>query len=61
MQDNYSYPFDETWTQADIVTVIALYNAVEQAYESGVRRDEFLQKISLISTGGSHENGTKTT
>lgn len=44
MQDNYSYPFDETWTQADIVTVIALYNAVEQAYESGVKRDEFLQK-----------------
>jgi len=44
MQDNYSYPLDETWTQSEIVTVIALYNAVEKAYESGVKRDEFLQK-----------------
>lgn len=44
MQENYIYPLDEAWTQADIVTVIALYNAVEKAYESGVPRDEFLQK-----------------
>jgi uncharacterized protein YktA (UPF0223 family) len=44
MQDNYSYPLDETWSQEDIVTVIDLYNAVEKAYESGVKRDEFLQK-----------------
>jgi len=44
MQGNYSYPLDENWTQDDIVTVIDLYNEVEKAYESGVQRDEFLQK-----------------
>jgi Uncharacterized protein conserved in bacteria len=44
MQDNYSYPLDETWTQSEMVTVIDLYNAVEKAYESGIKRDEFLQK-----------------
>lgn len=44
MQDNYSYPLDEDWTQDEIVKVIELYNAVEKAYESGVNRDVFLQK-----------------
>ena len=44
MQENYSYPLDETWSESDIVTVIALYNAVEKVYESGIKRDEFLQK-----------------
>ncbi|MFH5810935.1 UPF0223 family protein [Companilactobacillus sp. FL22-1] len=44
MQENYSYPLDAAWSQSDIVTVIALYNAVEKAYEGGIKRDEFLQK-----------------
>jgi len=44
MQDNYSYPLDENWTQDEIVKVIDLYNMVEKAYESGVNREEFLQK-----------------
>lgn len=44
MQTNYSYPLNEDWTQKEIVTVIDLYNAVEKAYESGVVRDDFLQK-----------------
>lgn len=44
MQKNYSYPLNEAWTESDIVTVIDLYNAVETAYESGIKRDEFLQK-----------------
>jgi len=44
MQDSYSYPLDENWTQDEIVKVIDLYNMVEKAYESGVKREEFLQK-----------------
>jgi len=44
MQDNYSYPLEENWSQQEIVKVIDLYNAVEKAYESGVKSDEFLQK-----------------
>lgn len=41
---NYSYPLDETWSQDEIVKVIALYNAVEKAYESSIKSDDFLQK-----------------
>lgn len=41
---NYSYPLDETWSQDEIVKVIALYNAAEKAYESSIKSDEFLQK-----------------
>ena len=44
MQENYSYPLDESWSQAEMVTVIALYNAVESVYESGIKREDFLQK-----------------
>ncbi|WP_125762600.1 UPF0223 family protein [Companilactobacillus hulinensis] len=44
MQDNYSYPLNPDWTQDEIVDVIALYNAVETAYEHGIKREEFLQK-----------------
>ncbi|MCH4008403.1 UPF0223 family protein [Companilactobacillus sp.] len=44
MRDNYSYPLDEEWSNSDIVGVMALYNAVEKAYESGIKREDFLQK-----------------
>lgn len=44
MQENYSYPLNPNWTQDDIVKVIELYNAVETAYEHGIKREDFLQK-----------------
>lgn len=44
MQENYSYPLNSDWNQDDIVKVIALYNAVETAYEHGIKREDFLQK-----------------
>ncbi|MQS74920.1 UPF0223 family protein [Companilactobacillus halodurans] len=48
MRSNYSYPLDSSWSQEEIVTVIDLYNAVEKAYESGIAKDEFLQKYRLF-------------
>ncbi|WP_125566606.1 UPF0223 family protein [Companilactobacillus insicii] len=44
MQENYSYPLNSDWNQDEIVKVIALYNAVETAYERGINREDFLQK-----------------
>lgn len=44
MQENYSYPLNSDWNQDEIVKVIALYNAVEMAYEHGIKREDFLQK-----------------
>lgn len=39
----YNYPLDYTWSTDDIINVVALYNAVEQAYEKGIKKDEFLK------------------
>lgn len=32
------------WSDDDIVQVIALYNAVESAYETGIQKETFMQK-----------------
>lgn len=44
MRENYSYPLEPEWSNDDIVKVIDLYNAVEAAYEKGIKRETFLQK-----------------
>ncbi|WP_125712727.1 UPF0223 family protein [Companilactobacillus kedongensis] len=44
MHENYSYPLDEDWNNDEIITVMALYNAVESAYEHGIKREDFLNK-----------------
>ncbi|MGM9951774.1 MAG: UPF0223 family protein [Intestinibaculum porci] len=38
----YDYPLDPSWSIDEITTVIALYNAVEKAYEGGISRNEFM-------------------
>ena len=35
---DYNYPLDYTWSTEDIVDVVALYNAVEQAYLDAYRK-----------------------
>ena len=40
---DYNYPLDYTWSTEDILDVVALYNAVEQAYEKGISKDDFLK------------------
>ena len=38
----YNYPLDYTWSKDDILDVVSLYNAVEQAYEKGISKEDFL-------------------
>ena len=51
---DYNYPLDYTWSTQDIIDVMSLYNAVEQAYEQGISKDDFLkayrQFIKVVGT-----------
>lgn len=38
----YNYPLDYHWSTEEIIDVIALYNAVEKAYEEGISKEEFM-------------------
>ena len=35
----YSYPFSLEWSSQEIVDVIAFFQAIEKAYETGVKRE----------------------
>lgn len=39
---NYSYPIDPSWSTSEIETVITMLQAVEDAYEVGVNRQQVL-------------------
>lgn len=39
---DYNYPLDYRWSTEEIIDVMALYNAVEKAYEEGISKDEFM-------------------
>ena len=39
----YYYPLSPCWDTQDIIDVMALYNAVEKAYEEGISKDEFMK------------------
>ncbi len=47
---NYDYPFEVEWSQEEIVKVINLWNAVEAAYEKGIKKDEFMKKYREFKT-----------
>ncbi|WP_050635767.1 UPF0223 family protein [Candidatus Stoquefichus sp. SB1] len=38
----YDYPLDPYWSTQEIIDVMALYNAVEKAYEEGISKEEFM-------------------
>lgn len=40
----YSYPLELDWSKDDIIIVMELYNAVEQAYEKGIQKEDFINK-----------------
>ncbi|CZQ82293.1 Hypothetical protein Tpal_303 [Trichococcus palustris] len=59
---NYDYPFEVEWSQEEIVKVIKLWNAVEAAYEKGIKKAEFMRayrefKTVLPSTGEEKKYG----
>ena len=39
----YDYPLSPFWDTQDIIVVLALYNAVEKAYEEGISKDDFMK------------------
>lgn len=55
---DYNYPLDYSWSTEEIIDVIALYNAVEKAYEVGISKDEFMKayrKFKIIVDSKSEE------
>ncbi|GLB60358.1 UPF0223 family protein [Cytobacillus sp. NCCP-133] len=38
----YQYPIDQDWSTEEIVDVIKYFESVEQAYEKGIERDQFM-------------------
>ena len=55
---DYNYPLDYSWSTEEIINVIALYNAVEKAYEEGISKDEFMnayRKFKIIVNSKSEE------
>ena len=39
----YDYPLSPFWDTQDIIDVMALYDAVEKAYEEGISKDDFMK------------------
>jgi uncharacterized protein YktA (UPF0223 family) len=40
----YTYPFSLDWSTNEIVDVVQFFEAIENAYEKGVKREELLKK-----------------
>lgn len=40
---DYSYPLRHDWSTEEIITVVAFYEAVEKAHETGIRREDLLE------------------
>lgn len=38
----YSYPIDSSWSTKEMTTVLTFFNAVEKAYEKGIRSSDLL-------------------
>jgi len=41
---DYSYPFSIDWTTQEIVDVVEFFQAIENAYEKGIKREELMEK-----------------
>lgn len=40
----YSYPLSTDWTTQEMVDVVHFFEAVEAAYEKGIKREDFMTK-----------------
>lgn len=40
----YTYPFSLDWSTKEIVDVVQFFEAIENAYEKGIKREELLVK-----------------
>ncbi|MHC5267965.1 UPF0223 family protein [Enterococcus sp. LJL98] len=47
---DYAYPLDIEWSTEEMIRVMDLWSALEQAYEQGISNQEFLKKYQLFKT-----------
>jgi len=55
---DYQYPIDHTWSTEETVQAIQFFQAVEEAYEKGIKRDEFMsayRQFKMIVPGKAEE------
>lgn len=50
MEENYSYPLDIDWSQSEMVTVMEMWQVLEDAYEKGVDKEHFLTVYKKFKT-----------
>lgn len=50
MASEYQYPLDLDWSTEEMVTVVALWDLLEQAYETGVDKEAFLEAYRAFKT-----------
>ena len=46
----YDYPLEPDWSTEEIIEVVGLYNAVEQAYEEGISSKEFMEHYRAFTS-----------
>lgn len=46
----YDYPLEPDWSTEEIIEVVGLYNAVEQAYEEGISSKEFMEHYHAFTS-----------
>ncbi len=40
----YSYPFSTDWSTQEVIDVVAFFEGVENAYEKGIEKEEFMKR-----------------
>lgn len=50
MKENYQYPLDLDWSYEEMLKVVDLWQALEDAYEKGIDRQTFLKKYQDFKT-----------
>ena len=52
----YDYPLEPDWSTEEIIEVVGLYNAVEQAYEEGISSKEFMEHYRAFQIQKHYKN-----
>ena len=48
--NDYQYPLDLNWTTDEMVLVVNMWDALEQAYEKGIATEKFMQVYRQFKT-----------
>lgn len=46
----YSYPIEYDWSTDEMVTVISFYEAIEKAYDKGIKKHELMERYREFKT-----------